>query len=287
MKHSTLLFASSLVAAAAGLSQTGTISCPDGYMLLGSACYFVSEDTHSGASAEHFCQGHGGHAAVIETPEEMDLLKGSLLNQTVLLGVTAPTSREKVFDLSLRLNGHSGYTNFHIGEPNNDGGEDCVIAESALNFTWEDVRCTFPYHVLCKAEATVAQAPCPEGAYLYQNSACFWLDQNHTYTWYAALSACSERGLHLASVHSQLEHDFIDGLSHDQLLWIGLSDLASEGDFVWSDGSAVDYTNWRRAQPNGGDAHDCGYMGGGAWDGELSDYACSNTYGVVCRGVPN
>jgi len=286
MKHSTLLFASSLVAAAAGLLQTGTISCPDGYMLLGSACYFVSEDTHSGASAEDFCQGHGGHAAVIESPEEMDLLKGSLLDQTVLLGVTAPMSREKLFDMSLRMNGHSGYTNFHTGEPNNDGGEDCVIAESALNFAWEDVQCTYPYHVLCKAEATVAQAPCPEGAYLYQNSACFWLDRNQTYTWHDALSACSERGLHLASVHSQLEQDFIWGLSYDKHLWIGLNDLASEGDYVWSDGSAVDYTNWHSGQPNGADAQNCAIMVG-VYDGEWGDYPCSNTHGVVCRGVPN
>jgi len=286
MKHSTLLFASSLVAAAAGLLQTGTISCPDGYMLLGSACYFVSEDTHSGASAEDFCQGHGGHAAVIESPEEMDLLKGSLLDQTVLLGVTAPMSREKLFDMSLRMNGHSGYTNFHTGEPNNDGGEDCVIAESALNFAWEDVQCTYPYHVLCKAEATVAQAPCPEGAYLYQNSACFWLDRNQTYTWHDALSACSERGLHLASVHSQLEQDFIWGLSYGKHLWIGVNDLASEGNFVWSDGSAVDYTNWRSGQPDGDDSWNCGHMESG-YDGEWADYTCSNTYGVVCRGVPN
>jgi len=286
MKHSTLLFAPFLVAAAAGLSQTGTISCPDGYILLGSACYFVSEDTHSGASAEHFCRGHGGHSAVIETPEEMNLLKDSLLDKTVYLGVTARTYREKLFECSLRLNEHSGYTNFHIGEPNNAGGEDCVVAKSSLNFAWEDVQCTYPYHVLCKAEATVAQAPCPDGAYLYKDSACFWLDRNHTYSWHDALSACQDRGMHVASVHSQLEHDFIYGLSYDGHLWIGMTDVVSEGDFVWSDGSAVDYTNWHSGQPGGGDVENCGFISGG-WDGDWDDNRCSNKLGVVCRGVPN
>ena len=32
--------------------------------------------------------------------------------------------------------------------------------------------------------------------------------------------------------------------------WIGLNDVAVEGGFVWTDGSAVDYVNWYSGEPN-------------------------------------
>jgi len=286
MIYRSLLFASFLVAAAQELSQTGTITCTNGHTLVGGACYFISEETHSGGSAEDFCQGYGGHAAVIESPQEMDLLKDSMLDRTVHLGVTASTSREKLFQCAIKLGEHSGYTNFHTGEPDNLGGEDCVVAESAYDFAWEDVRCTETHHVLCKTEATVRGPSCPDGGHLFGDATCFWLDTSQHYTWETALSACAERGMHLASVHSQAEQEFIWGLAEEQYLWFGLNDQLEEGHFIWSDGTAVNYTNWHSDDPNGGDNHDCGFMFGyfgGAW----GDWLCKQENGVVCRGVPN
>ena len=32
--------------------------------------------------------------------------------------------------------------------------------------------------------------------------------------------------------------------------WIGANDLETEGTFVWSDGTELDYTNWYPGQPN-------------------------------------
>jgi len=276
-----LAVATAATAAAEDLSRTGTPTCPDGYTLLGTSCYFVSDGYHSGASAEQFCQGYGGHAAVIESSEEMDLLKDSLLDHTVHLGVTASTSREQLYECSLKLNNHSGYTNFHTGEPNNGGGEDCVVAASAFDFAWNDIQCTEERHVLCKTEAS----SCPDGAHLLQDSACFWLDSSETYTWTAAQSACAERGMQLASVHSQAEQDFIWGLNSKNM-WFGLNDHTDDGNFIWSDGTAVDYTNWDSSQPDGGTAHNCVFI---SWyyQGEWADWACDVLMGVVCRGVPN
>ena len=35
-------------------------------------------------------------------------------------------------------------------------------------------------------------------------------------------------------------------------LWIGLNDLALRGNYKWSDGSSVAYTNWYNGQPDDG-----------------------------------
>ena len=41
-------------------------------------------------------------------------------------------------------------------------------------------------------------------------------------------------------------------LIHDLFYWIGLSDLATEGSYVWAESHAVaEYTNWAADQPGG------------------------------------
>jgi len=32
--------------------------------------------------------------------------------------------------------------------------------------------------------------------------------------------------------------------------WIGLTDVDEEGQFIWLDGSAAEYTNWNSGEPN-------------------------------------
>jgi hypothetical protein len=72
-----------------------------------------------------------------------------------------------------------------------------------------------------------------------------------TMSWQEGENLAVLHGGHLASVSSAAENEFIfstSGLS----VWIGLNDLASEGNFVWTSGEAVTYTNWRAGEPNGG-----------------------------------
>ena len=71
-----------------------------------------------------------------------------------------------------------------------------------------------------------------------------------TLTWQDAEALAVSYGGHLASVSSLAENNFI--YSHDgRDVWIGLNDAASEGNFVWSSGEPVTYTNWRSGEPNG------------------------------------
>ncbi len=67
--------------------------------------------------------------------------------------------------------------------------------------------------------------------------------------------------------------------------WLGLTDLAVEGDFVWEkDGSAVNWTQWLTA-PNA-DGSDCTKMKTNfEWDvkgcTENREYACENGTGAM------
>ena len=62
-------------------------------------------------------------------------------------------------------------------------------------------------------------------------------------------------GGHLATVRSQTEQDWIvaqfEPVSISQHgFWIGLNDELVEGQFVWSSGEPVVYTNWQPGEPN-------------------------------------
>ena len=47
------------------------------------------------------------------------------------------------------------------------------------------------------------------------------------------------------------EQEFLQATFSDEAYWIGLSDAAEEGTFVWSSGETVNYTNWGTSYPLG------------------------------------
>ena len=74
-------------------------------------------------------------------------------------------------------------------------------------------------------------------------------------------------------------------------IWLGATDLAAEGDFVWeSDGSDVNagHTNWQDGEPNGGSSHNCLGKNGAHEDLKWGDADCENIdneYYILCESV--
>ena len=96
---------------------------------------------------------------------------------------------------------------------------------------------------------------------------------------------CQGEGGHLTSIHSEEENDFVSLLDSDQMR-IGGTDVLKEGTFVWTDGSAFNFTNWGGNNPNNGNGggQDCvtiNYGGPGLWD----DQSCSSSHlgKFVCK----
>ena len=56
-----------------------------------------------------------------------------------------------------------------------------------------------------------------------------------------------------------------------------------EGQFVWTDGSPWQYTNWMPNQPNNAKGiEDCVMLGETGWNGKWADQYCGQPGGYIC-----
>ena len=128
--------------------------------------------------------------------------------------------------------------------------------------------------------AGAASAQTPVGSSCTKSS-CYSAFDQHPLTFSTSLSHCQARGGDLASIADAAENTdaavAVDYCQDTGKGWpealIGLNDIASEGNFVWSDGSPVTYTNWApTGQPDNMGGQDWVELRGsganyvGAWD---------------------
>merc|ERR1712086_1037417 len=83
---------------------------------------------------------------------------------------------------------------------------------------------------------------CQQPHYTLMNDALSWGDAN---------AACQAAGLQLASVQSAAQNALLVTAAAGNIVWIGGTDAASEGTWVWSPSNTpLSYTNWDAGEPN-------------------------------------
>ncbi|KAL8165111.1 UNVERIFIED_CONTAM: hypothetical protein K2H54_029311 [Gekko kuhli] len=122
----------------------------------------------------------------------------------------------------------------------------------------------------------------------------FGFNEEDRKNWSAARTACKTQGGNLATIPNKAVQAFLTmhfkNVPVDS--WIGLHDIIEEGNFLWTDGSSVRYTNWVSGAP--GSSHhrfyfhfneDCVTMikEPEKWAGNWKNRKCSINYGYICQ----
>lgn len=93
-------------------------------------------------------------------------------------------------------------------------------------------------------------ALCEDGK-SYFDGYCYWFNANYV-NWHDARDDCFNNGGWLVDINSDEENDFVYDLSGGNVVWIGLNDEATEGEFEWAGGQTGTYRNWNGGEPNNG-----------------------------------
>ncbi len=83
-----------------------------------------------------------------------------------------------------------------------------------------------------------------------------------------AMTQAATEGAYLVSINDEAEEVWIQGVFELDSFWIGLSDVAEEGQWVWHSGEPVTYTNWNAREKEGGNTEVKDYAiydWGGTW----------------------
>ncbi|WAR31631.1 CLC4E-like protein [Mya arenaria] len=123
---------------------------------------------------------------------------------------------------------------------------------------------------------------CPPGWEQFEKS-CY-LFPNETRTWESASQHCAHVGGYLATVNSQREQNFITGtrLYQRDRLFVG-GRRSKDGSFQWVNGESMEFTLWRKGEPNNrGGIEDCLVLGGST-EGLWNDTPCNLTITTVCE----
>jgi hypothetical protein len=115
----------------------------------------------------------------------------------------------------------------------------------------------------------------------------YWIS-NFEDTWWNARELLDEfEGVHLVTITSQEESDFLTEVFQDELYWIGMTDEINEGEWEWVTGEEVDFTNWYESQPDDFEGQDyaiSNYMETGFWDDANGEFTSRFIAEAVAEG---
>ena len=103
-------------------------------------------------------------------------------------------------------------------------------------------------------------------------------------SWDAARQTCDDDGAYLVVIDDAGENGHVRTVGSGNR-WIGLSDLDTEGDFVWVTGAPSGYRNWHMGSPTNSETDDCVRMRGS--NGQWEVRSCDEDNAYICECDPD
>ena len=298
---STSSVSSTTTTAISSTTASVNIQCDSSWLKYGGHCYFENTEENNWEDARTFCKGNSGYLLEIETAAENTFLNGAFLGEKYWIGgQDFALDGVYVWDSGNALI----FENWEDGQPDNkDDDEDCI--RSTLNWKWRDKDCNMLHKSICEIEptkdtghttsttttvttsttsyrTTTTPIPtCPSDWTLYMNH-CYYQDYVDR-SWYNAQSNCNNQGGYMLSIETTEEFEFIKRAFHAGVSWLGGTDAAMEGVWVWESGAHLTFTQWEPDQPDNTNNGDCMAMNK-AWNTwQWDDQGCANKYKSVCE----
>jgi len=292
-----------------------THDCPDGWVLastLGCFGFFHDNANISWFEAQAVCSQNGGYLAEPKTVEQMNFLSGVASLEEAFTGIQSwwinlsDFANEGAWSWGRSLEAPNN-TFWSQDSPSYETNNilDCaLIYHNAGTFEWHDSDCGVVSSVsqnnqigsLCQkdiTESTTTTEPsltttlhsgCPDGWQGFDGS-CY-IHSNISMPRRKAQEACEtiKEGANLVSILSSSEQYFLHQLAFGKELgeiWLGGTDIASEGSWVWDDGSEWEYTNWQQGEGYGGKVENCMILF--SYYNTWYDTSCSEPLPYICK----
>ncbi len=212
-------------------------------VMLNGHSYQLFEELLSWEEAKAKCEAMGGHLVTITSAEENEIVRKLVATYGNSLWIGgSDTKTEGSFAW---VTGEAfSYTNWSAGEPNNGNGEQDYMA-MYTNGCWDDATNSDLGYYICEYEPTVYNKA---KEVVFNNSRYQLIEE--ALTWEEAKAKCEAMGGHLVTISTAEENAIVRALAGRNVVWLGATDAASEGKFVWVTDESFYYTNWRPGDPD-------------------------------------
>ena len=115
----------------------------------------------------------------------------------------------------------------------------------------------------------------------YFNGVCH-LTSRKCATWAEAQKACKEQGANLITIRNQEDNVYVQNKHNGGGTWLGLSDMAKDGEFCWISDEKSNFTFWKKGDLESPFSADCAFALGAPARYKWCHDSCSLCHNYTC-----